>query len=163
MGMVAFLAAISADTAEQFIANPDTVEEYLFPEDGEGRLENCIGIDKAWHGIHYLLNGTVDGGTPPLSWAVLGATEVGEDMGYGPACMLTAEQVQAVAAALPSEEQFTAAFDPAALEAAEIYPSMSWVKEGEEALEYLVWHYRALIEFYRAAVARGDAAIVWLC
>lgn len=161
MGMAACFAAITPATMERLTAHPDQIEEYLFPDDGEP--ENYIDVDKAWHGIHYLLTGTAGEGTTPLSWAVLGGKEIGEDVGYGPARLLTAEQVKKISEVLLNEDDFKAAFAPEAMEAAQIYPDVIWVRDGQESLEYLVENYRELVAFYRAAALRGDGAILWLC
>ena len=56
-----------------------------------------ISIEKAWHGLHYLLCGEVEPGSRPLSQAILGGAEVGEDMGYGPARYFTLTQVAGIA------------------------------------------------------------------
>jgi len=163
MSMVGCFAAISPAIADRLRSNPDEIEEFLFPDDEVGEPENYIDVDKAWHGIHYLLTGSAEGGAPPLSWAVMGGTEIGEDVGYGPARLLTAEQVKTISDALPSEENFKRSFAPEAMDAAQIYPDGIWVADGDDALEYLVENYRAMAEFYRAAASRGDEAILWLC
>src|SRR5687767_14577361 len=50
---------------------------------GEGLVTD---LDKAWHGIHYLLTGTAAEGGKPLDFLVSGGREVGNvDIGYGPA------------------------------------------------------------------------------
>ena len=161
MGMVACFAAVDTVTANRLRSDPDALEEYLYPDD-DSEPENSVDVDKAWHGIHYLLTGEADGGSPPLAWAVLGGTEVGEDQGYGSPRMLTPEQVRAIADALPTEDAFKAAFAPADMEAAQVYPEVIWTRDGDEALDYLVENYRPMVEFYRAAAARGDGAILWL-
>jgi hypothetical protein len=163
MGMAACFAAISPATAERFRSNPEEIERHLFPDDGNGEPENYIDVDKAWHGIHYLLTGQADGGTPPLSWAVLGGTEIGEDMGYGPARLLTSEQVKLISDSLPDEDVFKASFKPEVMAAAQVYPDVIWVRDGSEALEYLVENYRTMVDFYRSAASRGDGAVLWLC
>nr|CAP48980.1 putative integron gene cassette protein [uncultured bacterium] len=163
MGMAACFAAIDQKTSDRLRLNPDELEDYLYPDDGDGEPENYIDVDKAWHGIHYLPTGTSDEGQPPLSWAILGGAELGDDMGYGPARILTPEQVKAVAGALPSEETFKASYAPQAMEAAQVYPDVIWVRDGDEALEYLVENYKVMVEFYQSAASRGDGAILWLC
>ena len=163
MGMAACFAAIDSATADHLRSNPDEIQGYLFPDDGDGEPENYADVDKAWHGIHYLLTGVADGGEPPLSLAVMGGTEVGEDMGYGPARMLTSEQVKAISDALPSENALKASYAPEAMEAAQVYPDVIWVRDGDEALDYLVENYKVMVDFYRSAASRSDGAILWLC
>ena len=163
MGMAACFAAINPETANRLMSNPDEIEDYIYPNDGDDEPDNYIDVDKAWHGIHFMLTQTAYEGEPPLSWAILGGEEAGEDVGYGPARFLTTEQVKQISNTLPSTETFTAAFAPEAMEKAEIYPEGIWVRDGEEALEYLVQYYEDMIEFYRSAASRGDGAILWLC
>ena len=60
--------------------------------DGEG-IET--DLDKAWHGIHYLLTGTAWAGAEPLNFIVCGGTEVGDiDVGYGPARVFSSNDVK---------------------------------------------------------------------
>ena len=54
-----------------------------------------LDIDKAWHAIHFLLNGQTWEGTGALYDAVLGGHVLGEvDVGYGPARCLSASEVR---------------------------------------------------------------------
>lgn len=164
MGMAGCYAAVDAATLALLKADPDSIPEFLFPDDGEGEPANYCDLDKAWHGIHYLLTGQADGGPEPLSLAVHGGEEVGEDVGYGPARFLTPAQVRTVSAALDriTEANLRARFDPRAMDAAEIYPAI-WGRDGQEALDYLVENYLPWVAFYRAAAQRGDGMITWLC
>jgi hypothetical protein len=165
MGMVGCFTAIDTETLQKLQADPSLIGDYLYPDDGDGEAENTVDVDKAWHGIHFMLTGRQYGGEEPLALAVLGGEDIGEDMGYGPARWLTAEQVQAVAQALEelSMEQFKARFAPAAMTAANIYPEVIWERDGSDALDYVVENYRLLLGFYQDAAERGDAAILWLC
>src|SRR5688500_16813482 len=74
---------------------------------GEG--EGDVGdLDKAWHGIHYLLTGTAWEGDPPLNFLVTGGREAGdEEDGYGPARTVTPAETGETASALAplSDEQ----------------------------------------------------------
>ena len=65
MSMCGTLIRISQVKYKEILADPDK----FWNERGE----NCIDIDKAWHGIHYLLTGTAWGGDPPASWVIFGA------------------------------------------------------------------------------------------
>lgn len=129
--------------------------------DGAGPM---LGLDKAWHGLHYLLTGDAWGGEPPLAYAVLGDEELGEDLGYGPARCLTAEQVREVHAALSAvrEDDLRTRFDPEALGAAEVYPSGAWDSDGDEEREWLMDAFRSLTAFYAEAAEAGDAMLMWV-
>ena len=164
MGMVGCFAAVSPKTLGELKDCPAEIESYLYPNDGEDEPPNYLDVDKAWHGIHFMLTGSADGGEEPLSLAVLGGEAVGEDMGYGPVRVLTPEQVQAVSAAFATlgEDVFRSRFVPEEMEAAGIYPDVIWVRDGQEALDYVLENYRQLVAFYSEAAGRGDGAILWL-
>src|SRR5262249_60003757 len=79
-----------------------------------------ISLDKAWHGLHYLLCGAAEPAPGPLGQAVIGGTEIGDDLGYGPARYFTAAQAAGIARALQAprlEARLRARFDPAAIAA----------------------------------------------
>ena len=164
MGMVACLTSLSSETLGELQKNPDLVEEYLFPDDSDSEPPNYIELDKAWHGIHYLLTGQADGGELPQALAVVGGEEFGPQVGYGPARFLTPPQVQSVAVALAklSAESLASRFDPSDMEAKQIYPDVIWVRDGQEALDYVLDNYQQLKTFYSDAAERGDAVIQWL-
>ena len=165
MGMAGFFAAVDADTLDRLRAEPERLADYLFPDDDEGtELENAIDVDKAWHAIHYLLNGTAEGGDEPYALVVLGGQEIGEDIGYGPARLLFPEQVADIAGALREfdADALAARFDPEAMEESQIYPEQIWTRDGQEALDYVLHYYQLLCGFYEEAAARGDGVILWL-
>jgi hypothetical protein len=72
-------------------------------------------LDKAWHGIHYLLTGTAWEGEYPHNFLVNGGTEVGDiEVGYSTARVLTAAETREVLDAMNkvSDEDLKARFDP---------------------------------------------------
>ncbi|WP_028102033.1 YfbM family protein [Pseudoduganella violaceinigra] len=164
MGMIGCFASLPEETLVRLQGDEDSVEDFLYPDDGESDPENFVDIDKAWHGIHYLLTGTADGGSPPLSLAIIGGDEFGPDMGYGPARFLTAAQVASITDALEglSAESLSARFDPQDMGRQQIYPDSIWVRDGAVGLEYLLEYFEVLRTFYRDAASRGDAVIQWL-
>ncbi len=165
MGMVGCFAAVAPETLQRLRDDPSLIDGYLHPDDGDSDPPNCIDVDKAWHGIHYLLAGCADVGIEPQkpqSSAVLGGEEVGDDIGYGPARFMGPEQVRSVAAWLPDDTVFKSRFDPQAMERSGIYPEAIWVRDGDGALDYLLENYRELVAFYKSAAERGDGAILWL-
>lgn len=106
--------------------------------DGEGKE---IDVDKSWHGMHYLLTRSGEAGSPPLDFLLGGGRTVGdEDVGYGPAWVFTAAETRGIAAAVAavSDEELRARYDPSAMDAADVYPSRIWVRDGDEALDYVM-------------------------
>ena len=105
--------------------NPAALSEYLYPEERSyDKPDPQLEIGRAWHGIHFLLNSKRYEGKLPLVNVVMGGTEIGEDLGYGPVRYLTPDQVKEVAAALSriDRAELRERFDPAVFEAAGIYP-----------------------------------------
>ncbi len=164
MGMAVCFAAVAPDTLARLRAAPGEIENYLQPDDGEGPPFET-DVDKAWHGLHYLLTGRADGGREPFSLAIYGGAELGPDIGLGPARLLTPEQVVRLAAALDSltTDELTARFDPQDMQARAIYPDVIWVRDGNDALAYLLDNFERMAEFYRDAAARGDGVLQWMC
>lgn len=161
MSMIGCFTSVGAEQLQNLIADPAQVAEYLHSEGGEA---NTLDLDKAWHGIHYLLTGEAWGGKAPLAWAVLGGKEIGEDVGYGPARYLMPVQVDAVAQSLAEvdEAQFRARYQPRTMDQAQIYPSGIWERDGADGLDYLAQYYKELVQFYSEAAARGDGVLLWL-
>jgi hypothetical protein len=119
-----------------------------------------LRIDKSWHGIHFLLTGRAQGGSPPLSNAVLGGTEIGQDLGYGPARYLSPHQVKEVARALEpiTKETLRQGFNPKAMTDAAIY---CWFEdEGDEGLEYFLHYYVEVRVYFQDAARRGNGMIL---
>jgi len=159
---------------ERLFTEPDVITGYLYPDDDD-RLVPGFGefvdldIDKAWHGIHFLLTGTAWEGDGPLAFVVNGGTPIGDedghDVGYGPARGFTSGEVREIAEALAGidSKDLDGRFDPAAMTKAEVYPSI-WDRAPEEddTLGYLREHYVVLRSFVTEAAAAGQALLVWL-
>ncbi|HZC45240.1 MAG TPA: YfbM family protein, partial [Candidatus Acidoferrum sp.] len=117
-----------------------------------------ISIDKAWHGVHYLLCGQAEPGSDLASQAVMGGTEIGDDLGYGPARYFEADEVTALARQLTRpnlEAEMTARFDPAQMAKLGIYPSQ--FSAGDE--KWLMDAFRQLRQFYVDASAANLAVV----
>jgi hypothetical protein len=74
-----------------------------------------VSLDKAWHGVHYLLCGEVEPGPALLSQTVLGGVELGENegfSGYGPPRYFTPAQVAELSQVLNRPELETEAAAP---------------------------------------------------
>jgi hypothetical protein len=162
--MIGYFAAVDEDTLSVLRSNPSLIEGYLYPNDGDDESPDSIDVGNCWHAIHYLLTGQTLGGDEPYSLAVLGGEYLGEDLGYGPPRFLVPEQVKDVAATLRTlgVDEFASRYVPEEMELAEIYPGVIWVKDVDNALEYVLEKYERLVEFYSDAAERGDAVILWI-
>ncbi|ADU09533.1 YfbM family protein [Micromonospora aurantiaca] len=155
MGMVFTARRLSGAELATVLADPDTVGT-LF-QGGPDELD----LDKAWHGLHYLLTGTtyeIRGDAGP---AIVGGEPIGPDLGMGPARLLMPDAVRTVAAGLDAVDDATlrARFDPEAMSEAEIYPHI-WDDGDDEFDGYLLPYFTALRDFYRDAAASGDAVLL---
>ena len=163
MSMIGHYLRVDQESMAELVADPDGIEDFLFNQEHEtGNGSRALDIDKSWHAIHFLLNRNAWEGTPPLMNAVLGGRELGEDLGYGPPRILEASEVREVAKALGaiSADQLLQAYDPAALNQAEIYPE-GW-SDDEPEEPYIAEHYKALVDFFKHAAEAGDAMILYL-
>ena len=113
-----------------------------------------LSLDKAWHGVHYLLLGPVEPTATPLGQAVLGGTEIGDDFsGYGPARAFDPAQVARTArrSRLPSRTRTADRFDAVRMTDLQIYP-FGW---EEDDREWLLVSVRDLRGFLPTRPSRG--------
>lgn len=158
MSMIANFKQITPTQLEELLNNSDQIEELVFNDEEN---DDSLDIDKAWHGIHFLLNDNVWGGEEPLKLVIMGREEIGEDIGYGPARYLTSEDVKTISGALShlSIEEMKSRFDADKMIKEDIYP---FIWEEEYALEYLMEYYQALLSYYNDAANKGNAMLVYL-
>lgn len=159
MGMIWVAYRRSADAAREFLEDADSMDELLESDDDE----TSVDLDKAWHGIHWLLTGSAEPTAEVASEAIFGGEPIGEDLGYGPGRLLSAAGVGAVAARLRELEPDTlrARMDPAAMEDAGIYP-LIW-DEDDVFDTYLAPAFENLRAFYSTAAQSGEAVIQTIC
>jgi len=128
----------------------------------EGEVDT-IDLDKAWHGIHFMLTGSAWEGEPPLSFLMRGGDELGDvEVGYGPARGMNAGDVKAVAVALQDiDETFMRArFDPAQMMQLDIYPGI-WDRDpGEDDSFGYCMEYFAELKAFVARAAGRDAGLI---
>jgi hypothetical protein len=122
-----------------------------------------LEVDKAWHGLHFLLTGTAWDGDFPLNFIVVGGEEVGEDLGYGPARALRSEDVRKIDSALEpfTSDELGRRFDAERMTELQIYP-FGWSHDPEGELEYLLEFYGELRAFLRRTAEQGHALLVYL-
>lgn len=121
-------------------------------------------LEKAWHGIHYLLTSSAEEGNAPLDFLVVGGQSVGDiEVGYGPARVFTSGEVRAIHAALASidEAALRARFTPAHMMELEIYPAI-WDRDPAEddTLGYCVEYFVPLKAFVAHAADKGLGLVI---
>jgi len=156
-GMRLTLVMVTPEQFSQLKSDENALTQMLFDSSDDVVLE----MDKEWHGIHYLLTGEPWSARGALGQVVLGGTEFGSDIGYGPARYLNPRQISEIATALRRLpiEQFKSRYDPKVMMKAEIYPTI-WEREGEEGLRWLVTGLERLNEFYSRTANQGKGVIL---
>lgn len=159
MGMIAYFATLGEDDVQRLRDGDESLLEELYEEE----QHEVTDIDKAWHGVHFLLSGEPHGpGERVEGAAIMGGTEVGPDMGYGSGRVHTPSQVQEINVALDalSEDTFCDRFDATELGNNDIYPDI-W-DEGEEALEYLMFGLQGIKQVFATAALRDEYVFTWI-
>ena len=162
--MVLIGRRLSADELRAVFDDPAVVTGLLFgdlDDDDAEMPEPELDLDKSWHGLHYLLTGTDWEVGEGAGAAILGGEAIGEDGGYGPARLVSAEAVRGIVEALDAidAETLRARFDLDAMAAADIYPSR-WAAEDFDG--FLAPRFADLRRFYRSAADQGQAVLLTL-
>jgi hypothetical protein len=108
------------------------------------QVADPIDIDKAWEHLEPALRTLSPPNDGDASGAIGGGTEIGDDVGYGPARCLEPREVQDLAAALSR-------IDGDALLAA----------QASEVREYVAEHFSKLKGYFADAASRGAAMLLW--
>ncbi len=142
------------------------IEKRLAQRAAPAGKRETLFLEKAWHGLHYLLTGSAEPGKDLRSQVVMGGTEIGDDpegfSGYGPARYFRAAEVRKISEELGKpemEREVLARYDPALMSRLQIYPG--W-QSGEEDREWLMDAFRRLRDFYAGAAAQGRAIVTCL-
>ena len=167
MSMIGNFRRVSPTRVEALLRDPESIADYLNEDDDEeadGDAHANLDVDKAWHGIHFLLTGTAWEGEAPLGFIAYGGRELG-DVGYGPARIFASHEVKEIDAALRplSREVLEKRFDPSAMMRLEIYPTI-WdrPRNEDDTLTYLLEYYDSLREFVADAARQGEGLIVYI-
>ncbi|KRC84421.1 hypothetical protein ASE25_21585 [Terrabacter sp. Root85] len=165
MGMTVVARELDSEQLASLLADPSIANDLILDEDededeDEDGSDGWLDLDKAWHGVHFLLTGAAWGTDNPLGGAVLGGREVGEDDGYGPPRLLEPDIVREVAEALGvvTDAELRARFDPEEMQRLDIYPQI-W-EESDILDEYLLPNVQQLRDFYVRAAAHDAAVLI---
>src|ERR1700730_15494821 len=161
MGMIGNLRPASDSEIEHLLANPSDITRFLYGAEADSRER--VVLNKAWHAIHFALNGSRLGGEAPLNFLVSEGTPVGEvDVGFGPARVLTSQQVSQLASALAPLEPDDVArrIDLSVFDQEVIYPG-NWQRNGI-GVDYVIANYREMRDLISRLAARGDGLVLYI-
>ena len=143
------------DVARQVLEDEARLDAML-----EAKDTRSVDLDKAWHGLHWLLTGATAPTDELESSAIYGGEPVGEDLGNGPGRLIATGQVRRLSPRLAKMplQSLRARADPVAMNKADVYPG-GWVDADFDVV--LAPAFRRLRVFYRAA-AESDEAVIQL-
>jgi hypothetical protein len=161
MEMIGNLRPASDSEIQQLLASPADVTRFLYGAAADERER--VVLNKAWHAIHFVLTGSRLGGDEPLNFVVSEGTPVGEvDVVYGPARVLSSQQVRSLATALaPLEpEHLAARVDLRKLDEEVIYPG-NWQRDGMD-VDYVVGSYREMRDLIVRLADQGLGLVLYI-
>jgi Domain of unknown function (DUF1877) len=159
--MIGNLRPASDAEIKRLMANPEEITRFLYGSEANGG--DRLVLNKAWHAIHFVLNGSRLGGNEPLNFLVDEGTPIGEvDVGYGPARALTSNQVRRLADALRSigPDDVAGRVDLKRFDDEAIYPG-NWQRNGY-SVDYVVEHYVDMRDLISRAAQKGQGLILYI-
>lgn len=157
-GLLGFLLRLTPIKVQRTEPAPPSANP-LWPPAAPGEE---LDLEKAWHGLHFLLTGLADGGTEPACFLLDGGEALGDDDEVD-ARLLRPAEVRAFADHLASltADELTRRFDPVRMTTLRIYPEI-WPRPEDEddARGYLLTAFGELRDFVGAAAAAGDTLVV---
>jgi hypothetical protein len=159
--MIGNLRPASDADIQRLLANPAEITRFLYGADADGR--DRVVLNKAWHAIHFALTGSRLGGEQPLNFLVDEGTPVGEvDVGYGPARVLTSQQVRQLAGALEpiGPDEVAARVDLKKFDDEVIYPG-NWQTNGI-GVDFVVDNYRDMRALIVRLARQGQGMVLYI-
>lgn len=157
MGMICEVSAVpSAASSDENIIPFDRA---AFGRRRGADSHNSVSLEKAWHGLHFLLTGSAWEGSGPLAFIGSGGEEIaGSDHGYGPARLFSAEETAEINSALSKidNDELWSRFNPEEMNEQEIYPNI-WDEPEEDLKEEYLMYFNELKILIAAAATRGDS------
>ncbi len=157
--MVAEFKKISSENLQKLLHDPSGLENVLFEDKDE---TNSYDLDKAWHAIHFLLNGSVQGVTTISGELIVGGKPISEeDVGYSPARYFEASKVADISEELETitVEDLFENFDPMLKKGNDIY---SGFQNTDVDKEYISNHFIGLKEFCKKATQENKCLISYM-
>jgi len=161
MAMIGNLRPASDADITRLLANPVEITRFLYGSEADGC--DRLVLNKAWHAIHFVLNGSRLGGEAPLNFLVSEGTPVGDvDVGYGPARVLTSRQVRQLSDALRpiQPDDVKARVDLKRFDDEAIYPG-NWQRNGYD-VDYVVSYYEQMRDLIARAADKDQGLVLYI-
>ena len=163
MSMICNFLRVTESELEDYLKDSSLLENRIYNEGQDD--DNPVDIDKTWDGITFLLAGrNFAEAEAQLSGAIFSEQFVDEDqdLGYGPAHYLTAEQVADLNHEISAitVDALKLNFNPKEMTEIGVYPFI-W-EEGEDAFEYVADGFLTVQKVFADAAKNGEAIITFL-
>ncbi len=134
---------------------------------GSMRLDDddrALDLHKSWHALHFLLSGSAWEGAGPAGTLLAGGKPVGEDLGYGPARVVSAADTAAFSQFLAdkTQDELTSRIDMEAMSKQQIYCADGDNEDPEELAEFVGHYFEQLKGYVAAAAGRGHGLAIWM-
>lgn len=191
MSMIGCFRSASDDEIEALIRKPDRIRQVLFDEpplsskkkrffsrlfgmpwatENEPVIwkpeedNEDFDIDKAWHGIHFLLCGNPVHGEGILGFILDGGHLIGKiDVGYGPARAFKNSELAEINGMIDliEHDDLLKKCDKLRFKANNIYP-FTWDEHEDECFDYLLSYFDQLKAFIKRTLNAGKGMIVYI-
>jgi len=164
--MIGNLFRVTTNDLEEILKDSSVLENKVYSEDSDN-MNDLLDLDKSWEGIFYLLTGhgiaEIEDAKPPLSWTLFSGQIIDEeqDLGYGPAHYINADQVKELNTALDkiTIDDLRKKYNGKEMNEAGIYPEV-W--DEAESLDYVLDYFGQLKEFYKTAEKENKAVVTFV-
>jgi hypothetical protein len=156
MGMYCEVSVASSGDLGRLSEEPDILGGLL--QRGTATADR-ISLEKAWHGLHFLLTGEVWEGHGPLAFLLAGGEQIGDD-DESPLRWFAPEETNQIHEALSSisDDKLWSRFDAAEMERQEIYPGIWDEPEADLKEEYLTYFHE--LKLVVAAAAKSGQGLL---
>ena len=166
MSMVGNYYMTDEETIKKLQNGEVSLESLIYDEDDNVDEEASLDIDKAWHAIYYVLTCKIEEGDQDnvLIKSMLSGNYVNdEDMGFGPAMLITADEVKMVNQEIKDigEAIFRGRVSIKEMVENEIHPVME-DEDEDEFFEYIWTAFESLKAFYSKAAAEGKCLLFYI-
>jgi hypothetical protein len=153
MGMYCEISAASRDDLEQLSADLSSGGVASPPA-------HMVSLEKAWHGLHFLLTGEAYEGDGPLAFLLAGGEQLSDDDDM-PVRWFSPEETARIHAALSgvSDKQLWSRFDPQTMEQLGVYPGI-WDEPEDDLKSEYVMYFQEMKKIVAVAAKAGQGLVV---